>query len=257
MDPTTPASFRRKHKRRSWPTVAVLAVGGLLLATSAHSSHGSTLQTTSHDRLADLVTAEQRQLDQAAARQRTLTTQVDALTAAKGAANAEVAAAQGAATRLAGLVGLDPVHGPAYTVSLDDAPRDAPVAPGYPAPQPDDLVVHQQDVQAVVNALWAGGAEAMAIMGQRVVATSAVRCVGNTLLLQGRVYSPPFVVTAIGDPARMATAVDHDHGVGLFRSYAHAYGLRLKTTRATDLTLPGYAGPVALTHARPLENAGR
>ncbi len=57
---------------------------------------------------------------------------------------------------------------------------------------PDDLVVHQQDVQAVVNALWAGGADAVQVMDQRLLSTSAVRCVGNTLLLNGRVYSPPY-----------------------------------------------------------------
>ena len=65
---------------------------------------------------------------------------------------------------------------------------------------PDDLVVHQQDVQAVVNALWRGGADGVQVMDQRLIATSAVRCVGNTLILQGRVYSPPFTVTAVGDP---------------------------------------------------------
>ena len=56
----------------------------------------------------------------------------------------------------------------------------------------------------MVNALWAGGAEAMMLMDQRVISTSAVRCVGNTLLLQGRVYSPPFRITAIGDPSPAA-----------------------------------------------------
>ena len=61
------------------------------------------------------------------------------------------------------------------------------------------VVVHQQDVQGVVNALWRGGAEAMQIMDQRVISTSAVRCVGNTLLLQGRVSSPPYTITAVGD----------------------------------------------------------
>ena len=67
--------------------------------------------------------------------------------------------------------------------------------------RPDDLVIHQSDVQAVVNAVWAAGADGVAIMDQRLIATSAVRCVGNTLLLQGRTYSPPFVVTAIVDAA--------------------------------------------------------
>ena len=87
-------------------------------------------------------------------------------------------------------------------MTLADAPRSADRVLPEDA-SPDDLVVHQQDVQAVVNALWPGGAEAMQIMDQRVITTSAVRCVGNTLILQGRVYSPPFQITAIGDPQRL------------------------------------------------------
>src|SRR5690625_6014343 len=67
----------------------------------------------------------------------------------------------------------------------------------------DDLVVHQQDMEAYINALWAGGAEAMMLQDQRVVNGSSFRCAGNTLLLEGRVYSPPFVITAIGDPEEL------------------------------------------------------
>ena len=58
--------------------------------------------------------------------------------------------------------------------------------------------VHQQDVEAVVNALWAGGAESMEVMGQRLLPTSAVICSGNVLPLQGKKYSPPFTISAIG-----------------------------------------------------------
>ena len=72
-------------------------------------------------------------------------------------------------------------------------------------------------MQAVVNALWAGGAEAMSIMDVRVISTSAVRCVGNTLLLHGRVYSPPFKIMAIGDPAALQQALASSEGVRLFR----------------------------------------
>ena len=94
---------------------------------------------------------------------------------------------------------------------MSDAPRDADG--NYPAGvDPDDLVIHQQDVQSVVNAMWAGGAEAMMIMDQRVLTTSAVRCIGNTLLLQGRTYSPPFVVTAIGDAEGMRGGAVHRAG---------------------------------------------
>ena len=66
----------------------------------------------------------------------------------------------------------------------------------------------------MVNALWAGGAEAMMLMDQRVISTSAVRCVGNTLILQGRVYSPPYVITAIGDQDGMKQALDQSPEVG-------------------------------------------
>jgi uncharacterized protein YlxW (UPF0749 family) len=134
-------------------------------------------------------------------------------------------------------------------VALDDAPpaaRDRPPPPGLPAPVADDLVVHQQDIQGVVNALWAGGAEAMTIMGQRVVATTAVRCVGNTLLLHGAVYSPPFVVRAIGDPTRLRAALDDSASVGVFRQYVDAYGLVFSTRDDPRLELPAYSGSVEL-----------
>ena len=54
----------------------------------------------------------------------------------------------------------------------------------------------------MVNALWSGGAEAMTIQGQRVISTTGIKCVGNTVLLHGVPYSPPYVITAVGDHAR-------------------------------------------------------
>ena len=242
---------------RAWraATPVVLVVAGLLLATTARTSHSASLRDTGTGRLADLVAAQQRQVSAATATERRLQQEVDAMTAAGAQRDAQVAAVRDRGAALAGPVGLLPVHGPGYTVSLDDAPRDAAVAPGYRTPSPDDLVVHQQDVQAVVNALWAGGGEAMTIMGQRVIATSAVRCVGNTLLLHGQVYSPPFVVSAIGDPARLAAAVAAAPGVRLFREYAKAYGLRIGTRRDALLAFPGYDGPLRLDYAHVLTGA--
>src|SRR6185437_9262702 len=135
--------------------------------------------------------------------------------------------------------GLTALRGPGLTVRLDDAPRRADG--GRPAgARPDDLVVHQQDVQAVVNALWAGGAEAMSIMGIRVISTSAVRCVGNTLLLHGQVFSPPFAIAAIGDPARMSSALGSDPGVRAFRDAAGAFGLGYDVQVHADLVAPAH-----------------
>jgi len=152
------------------------------------------------------------------------------------------------AAGLAPSFGTQAVTGPALSVSLDDAKRTAAsLPPGYTA---DDIVVHQQDVQSVVNALWAGGAEAMMLQDQRVIATSAVRCVGNTLILQGRVYSPPYVVQAIGDQAGMRAALDRSEQVRIYREYADLFGLGYDVTSKAKATLPAYQGSLSLLYAK-------
>ncbi|MGH3683149.1 MAG: DUF881 domain-containing protein, partial [Natronosporangium sp.] len=144
---------------------------------------------------------------------------------------------------------LTALRGPGLTVLMNDAPT----GPNGSLPRgatADDVVVHQQDVQAVVNALWAGGAEAMSIMGVRVISTSAVLCVGNTLLLHDRVYSPPFEITAIGDPRRMAAALDRSEGVRLFRAAAADFGLGYDVAVKDDVRVPAFNRAQGLSHAR-------
>ena len=103
--------------------------------------------------------------------------------------------------------GLEEASGPAITVTLDDAPQDVIESSDQDA---NLLVVHRQDIQAVANALWAGGAEAMTIQGQRVISTTGIKCVGNTVVLHGIPYSPPYVITAVGDPSSMYTSLDEN-----------------------------------------------
>jgi uncharacterized protein YlxW (UPF0749 family) len=135
------------------------------------------------------------------------------------------------------------------SVTLDDAPRlpNGTTPAGVP---PDYLVVHQQDVQAVVNALWAGGAKAIKLMDQRIISTSAVRCVGNTLILQGVVYSPPFTVTAVGDPAELKAALDASPAINIYKEYVDAYRLGYSVKTFPSVTVPAYSGALALQHAK-------
>ena len=77
----------------------------------------------------------------------------------------------------------------------------------------------------MVNALWHGGAEAMMLQDQRVISTSAVRCVGNTLILQGRVYSPPYRISAIGDVTGMRSRARVVAGRQIYKEFAHVFGL--------------------------------
>jgi uncharacterized protein YlxW (UPF0749 family) len=169
--------------------------------------------------------------------------------AASGSSTVAAETAKGDA--VAPAAGLEAVRGPGLVVTLDDAPQtsagQAPVSDN-----PDDLVVHQQDVQSVLNALWAGGAEAVTLMGERVISTSAVRCVGNTLLIQGRLVGPPFVVRAIGDATRLRRALDAEPGVALFRQYVDAFGLTYDVAGSHTLRMPAYQGTLDLPHvARP------
>jgi len=227
----------------------VLALAGVLFVASGRTAQGTDLQASRTTGLSGLIVAEQLQASRLAATERSLADRVAALTARVGAGEQAVATLQAQAESLGSLAGLDPVSGPAVVVTLNDAPR--PTAGRTPPgnPTPDDLVVHQQDVQAVVNALWAGGARGMSIMDDRVVATTAVRCVGNTLLLDGIVYSPPYVVTAIGDPSRLQLALDESTDVQIYREYVAAFGLGYAVTTPGSTTLPGYRGPLELSSA--------
>ncbi len=233
--------------RRPWALLVPLtALGaGLLFATSAATAQGTDLRADRRLQLTELLARERAALERRADEALELRQQVDAASAQVAEGDSRVAAA--AAPRdLEVAAGLTAVRGPAVTVSLDDAPRQ----PGRPplSEDPDDLVVHQQDVQAVVNALWAGGAEAMTLMGQRVVSTSAVRCVGNTVVLHGRVYSPPFVVTAVGDPDRLRDALEREPGVQYFQSFVERFGLGYAVEHEDTVELPPYAGPLELPH---------
>jgi uncharacterized protein YlxW (UPF0749 family) len=222
------------------------ALAGVLFATSAEISRGTDLRASGNQSLPDLIRAEQRRLEASTARVEALRRSVEALTAPVAAGDQRVAKLTSQADKLAQDAGTEAVHGPGLKVKLDDAHLQS-IPEGFTG---DDLVVHQQDVQAVVNALWAGGAESMMVQDQRVISTSAVRCVGNTLILQGRVYSPPYTIAAIGDISAMRAALDSSADVTIYRQYVDALGLGYDVTQHPNLRMPAYAGSLDLVHAR-------
>lgn len=240
----THPALRRHPARLAVP--AVMVVAGLLFAASAGAADSGDLREDP-ERLSDLIRSEAASVDGRGERVADLRAEVDALTGVVG--DGAVQQLQDAASALAPGAGLDPVDGPGVVVTLDDAPRDKPVPEDVDA---DLLVVHQQDVEGVVNALWAGGAEAMMLMDQRVISTSAVRCVGSTLRLQGRVYSPPYTITAIGDPERLQDALDDSGAVSIYQEYVEAFGLGYAERREADVALPAFEGPLELQYAEAL-----
>ncbi len=237
-------------RRPAWGSIipALTLLAGTLFAASASTARGTSLREQGRTRLTELITAEQRHGREERAEYRRLRDRVDRISRDAGRHDARVKRARAEADRLAADAGFTPFTGPAVRVTLDDAPlpRSGDLPRGA---RPDDLVVHQSDVQAVVNALWAGGAQAMQIMDQRVISTSAVRCVGNTLILQGVVYSPPFRITAAGDPDRLHAALHASHEIAIYRKYVRAYGLGYAVRTVDRTTLPPYTGNVTMKHA--------
>ena len=170
----------------------------------------------------------------------------------------EQAAAEGQ-TRLAALraelqslrvhAGLTALTGPGVIIRLEDSPR--PLRPGE---NPNEVILHNYDVATIVNQLWAAGAEAVAINGQRMIATTAIRSVATTMMVNTKRISPPITIEAIGDPDRLAAAVLERGGyLGLLR----AFSFPATVTRVADLTIPPYRGPLQFKYLQPWVPPGR
>jgi uncharacterized protein YlxW (UPF0749 family) len=100
--------------------------------------------------------------------------------------------------------------------------------------------------------VWSGGAEAVSLQGQRLISTTGIKCVGNTVVLDGVPYSPPYVIEAIGDPVRLSRALDESPEVVIYRNYVTRYQLGLTTETLLKISMKAYGGTVGLTHARAL-----
>ncbi len=228
------------------PVVALLA--GLLFATSGRTAQGTDLRAGEVTELSQLIAQRDAVIARQEAQLTDLQGEVERLTEQAASRNGEVAAAQAEGDAGAVSAAMVALEGPGVVITLDDAPQ----RPDGTLPmnaRPDDLVIHQSDVQAVVNAVWAAGADGVAVMDQRLIATSAVRCVGNTLLLQGRTYSPPFVVTAIVDADAVRAQLAASPQVAVFQQAVEAFGLTFELRAQPQVTVPAYDGPLDLEFA--------
>jgi uncharacterized protein YlxW (UPF0749 family) len=222
--------------------VPVVLVGiGLLLVASATLANESDVRADRRTDLVDLIRAQQSRVDSESHTISALRESIDAASVGHSTSHVSPSLEQM----------VSPVEGPGIAVELRDAPIPASgVAEGYVA---DDYLVHEQDVLGVLNALWTGGARAVAVMDQRIVSTSAVRCVGNTLLLHGRVYAPPYTVTAVGPPDRMQRALAASPRVTVYRQYVDLLGLGYRVDERGSVQVPAYEGPITAQYAEVSE----
>ncbi|MBZ5738212.1 DUF881 domain-containing protein [Nocardioides mangrovi] len=248
---TSPHGRPRDRRRNVWrigTPVVVLLCGGLFVVSAANSD-GSDLRPGRYTDLASLVKDEADQYDALRAQVASLNSQVGALTATMN--DRDVARARHRVERLKDPAGLVERQGSGIRITLSDAPEDVI---NSTTGDVNRLLVHQQDIQAVVNALWKGGATAVTIAGQRVVSTTGIRCEGNSVQLQGVPYPQPYVIEAVGDQGSLLTSIEDDSYVSAYREDAAdpsvAVGWKLELE---DLVVaPAYDGLLDLTYAQPL-----
>lgn len=227
--------------------VAVLASGALFVV-SATNSHGTDLRPAGNTSLSSLVGNEaahyQRLEDQVAS----LNQEVAGLTRQVG--DTSVRRYQQESDGLKLPAGLTAVSGPGLTITLSDAPDSLVQSTSH---DPNLLLVHQQDVQAVVNALWRGGASAVTIQGQRIISTTGIKCSGSLIQLQGVPYPEPFVISAVGDINALTASLDNDRYVQLYRQQSTdpTIDIGWNLEPSSSVVAPAYDGVVDLNYARP------
>ncbi|PZR52830.1 DUF881 domain-containing protein [Xylanimonas oleitrophica] len=138
------------------------------------------------------------------------------------------------------------VTGPGLVVSLTDG------GGGLVGDEDTDVRVRDADLQIVVNALWAAGAEGVSIDDQRLTATSAVRNAGDAVLVDLMpLNGPTYVVRAVGDAEAMQTALARSDVPAYLQLLGSQYGIRSSVVAQSSLQLPG-AGAQTLRHAQPV-----
>ena len=189
--------------------LAVTVASGLLFSVSALNERRHPAATSD---LSTLVRTRQEQVRQLETEVSSLDAAIEGFSPAQSGTAAEDAFTAGS-TR--------PVSGPGVQITLSDAPAGQVPA----GATPDDLVIHQQDIEDTMNALWSGGAEAMTVQGVRVTDRTVIRCIGNAILVDGTSFSPPYVIQAIGDPAALHAAVASNPRMVNYQAYVAKYGL--------------------------------
>ena len=231
----------------------VFLLSGTLFVVSAQHSDGTDLRPNRYTDIASIVAAESKDLEVLNSRVASLDAEVIALTAAVNDRNAN--RANRVIETLEDPAGFTPRSGPGVTVTLTDAPESVQET-AQTSDEAREMVVHQQDIQAVVNAMWRGGAEAITIQGQRLISTTGIKCSGNTVQLQGRPYSPPYVITAVGDQIEIVNNIQSDDYLDIYRDNAAdpeiAVGYSVELEDFT--TAPAYGSVPNLSYAVPLES---
>lgn len=203
--------------------VAAVAAGQVRRTLSGASGTKIALlsQVRAAERNADAMVATAEQLRRQVAGQRS---RLLATSAAGTALAAELGLLEAATAQV-------PVTGPGLVVRLADVAVPASEVPGY------THRVTDRDLQDLVNALWAAGAEAVSINGERLGPESAIRTAGEAILVNFRPVSSPYQVQAIGNRDSMQTSLANSATGQQLQTLHSVYGIGFTVHTSARLAL--------------------
>lgn len=213
----------------------VVALGfGLLITVAAVTLRApDPASASTRAELVSRIEAAQAAGDAQAARVEELRAEILTLEQAEAGSQSDTEGERIAASALQ--AGAQAVQGPGVVVTLQDAER--PVA-GAPGEETKPVRVNARDLQLVVNGLWSAGAEAISVNEHRLTSTSAIRFAGEAIIVDFRGLAPPYVVQAIGDPARLEVEATTGVTGAYLAELRRQLGLRTAVTVEQTLTIP-------------------
>lgn len=230
-------------------TVVGALIVGFLLSTGLTAGRTAALaQDARKEELIALVDARQQRAD-------ALSTQLEQLRAEVAEAEQSVSTAGAPSLRgrledVEALTGLTALRGPGVRATFSDATGVCSTG------RVEDCRIQDVDLQLATNVLWGGGAEGIAINGERLITTTAIRSAGSSILINYRVLTSPYVIEAVGDPEAMHEQFLDSDLAGDFEVWRDVFGLGFEIESADELLLPAYTGSVRLRTAVNPEGGG-
>lgn len=147
--------------------------------------------------------------------------------------------------RAENLAGLTDVYGPGVIITLTDAKT---VDPSMPS---EAFIIHDNDIRSLVNELLVAGAEAISINGERVVSTTAIRCVGSVIIVNNSRIGTPFKIEAIGDSTTLENAINMNGGIA---SVLRTLNIGVDVKKSNRIDMKAYNGTVSFKHLTTAKN---
>lgn len=226
---------------RAATAVGTLVVGFLLTTSMTAGRQAALEQGERKDELIALIGARQERAAALSARLEELRAEVTAAEQSAAVGGAHTLQEQLAQVEAA--TGLTALRGPGVRLTFADAQDVCSTG------SVEDCRIQDVDLQLAANALWAQGAEAVAVNGERIISTTAIRSAGSSILINYRVLASPYVIEAIGDPDRLRDGFLATELAGDFEVWRDVFGLGFATEVVGEVTVPAYTGSVRLRSA--------